>query len=273
MNALLVALLTVTPVLIGLLAGRRIGALRIGRWISRSIFSLIGGVTATLLGYQLEWFRPLGLVTPILLGLLVVSTVSVMTKRAMRWSAPLPSSSQRIIGSLAGATIGLAVAVAGWQTVLFATHRSAADQSPILQSNEPGQKVETSLHRLATIAHAGFLQHVPVAGPLTDDLIAVGRIMDTPIEVRKQFAISRGWEELADLPSFRAIINDETLIAEIEAASSGSFVALYRLQRHPLVIEFSQEQELKDLASGIDVQHIAEELSKMQGHPGIAPAL
>ena len=264
MDSLLVGLLTAVPVFVGFAVGRRAGGSRVCSWLGPRVLAALGGIATTVTLFQLGIFWPLGLVTPLVLGVLAARIAYKLSQLAINFATDVKLKSNGSLGGLIGSFAGLMVAVVGWQAILLSTGSDATVELDQVSDATKEIPRETSLQRLAVIANDGLIQHLPIAGPMTQDLIAIREIMDTPIEVRKQFAISKGWDDLANLPSFVALVEDESLIDQIESATKGNLLALYRLQRNPLVIEFARERQLQDLFQEFDVQQIAAELETFE---------
>jgi len=281
MDALLVGLLTALPLVVGAYFGFHLGGLRLLVWGRKVFVTWICGIGIALCGIHFDWHRPFGLVTPVVLGLLTTLLVGWLLVRCRK--DPVRQIKlgffQRNLGMLLGAVLGFVMAVAGWQVALFVdrlSHSRAPTVTPTMvpraeleaaTSHEPKQlpsAKKTAWASLAEIAHRGFIQHLPVAGPLTNEMLAVATILKTPQPIRNDFAKYKEWDSLADLPSFQAIADDEKLFAEIDAAVEGNLAALYRLQKHPLIIEFYHEESLQAIISHLKASEIASELTEFR---------
>jgi len=285
MDALLVGLLTALPLVLGAYFGFHLGGLRLLAWGRKVFVTWICGIGVALCGIHFGWHRPFGLVTPVVLGLLTTLLVSWLLLR--RRKGPVRKIKigflHRSLGMLLGAVLGFLIAVAGWQVALFVdrlSHSRALTVTPTMTpsrvpraeleaatSHEPKQlpaAKKTAWASLAEIAHRGFIQHLPVVGPLTNEMLAVATILKTPQPIRNDFAKYKKWDSLADLPSFQAIADNESLFAEIDAAVEGNLAALYRLQKHPLIIEFYHEESLQAIITHSKASQIASELAEFQ---------
>ena len=269
MNDLAVGLLTLLPVLIGAKLGYRRGGERTLVWLTRVIVAWGTGIGLTLYGLRLGCHWPAGLISPIVIGLLG----ALMMSRLLVWRDSYSVTQERIgvfqrtVGTTLGAVIGFVLAVAGWQVALLADSLTtplqlAANEGATLPHPQVSQ--QSAWSSLAEVAHQGFLKHLPVAGPLSDEMLAVGTILKTPQAVRRQYALHKGWDSLAALPSLQAIANDQALFAEIDAAVSGNLASLYRLQKHPLIMEFYHEEPLQAMISNLQASQIADELLDFQ---------
>lgn len=277
MNGLLVGLLTAVPVLLGAWLGSHRGGGRTSAWLSKLALAWGSGIALAAYGLRQNWHTPWGLITPIAVGLLV----AIFLRMVLAWRSTRPKRRaslgvfQRTAGAVLGSCMGFVLAVAGWQIALLVSSLAAPPPvtgtalaaQPPPATDAANSNVKTAWASLAEVAHHGFIQHLPVAGPLTDDFLAVATILKTPQSVRKQFAQHKQWTSLADLPSFQAIAQDEALFADIDAAVAGNFAALYRLQRHPLIIEFYHEETLQALMANLQASQIAAEMKAFQNQP------
>jgi len=263
--------ITVGVVLFGAWLGAHCGGKRILAWLSKWIFSWGAGVALAAYGLRQGWHDPWGLITPIVAGLLT----AIFLRMILAWRSKRAKCQarlgflQRSSGALLGAALGFVIAIAGWQIVLF-TCRLTAPTPVVASLDDPLPQQEevadgkTAWASLAEVAHRGFLQHLPVAGPLTNEVLAVATILKAPAVVRKEFAKHKKWDTLANLPSFQDIVDDEALFEEINAAVAGNLAALYRLQKHPSIIEFYKEEPLQTMITDMRASQIAIELTEFQ---------
>jgi len=268
MNALTVGLITSLPVLLGMIVGSRRGGSRSLLWLAKFALSWGTGIAVAAYGLRAGWTWPIGLLSSALAGLLVAALLSrLLARRRRRLKKDRPSLgfAQRSSGLLVGGAIGFILAVTGWQIALLAMSLTSSTQLQAAREVAPQQPDKQSAWSgLAEVAHEGFLKHLPVAGPVTEELLAAAEIVKTPQDIRKRFARHKQWDSLADLPSFQAIVEDPALFADIDAATSGNLAALYRLQKHPLIIKFSREEQLQRIVTDLKASEIAAELADFQ---------
>ena len=279
MNGLLggVVAITVGAVFFGAWLGSHCGGGRTLAWISKLLFSWGSGVALAAYGLRQGWHTPWGLITPIAAGLL--AAISMRTILAWRSKRSKRRSRlgflQRSSGALLGAALGFVLAIAGWQVALFTS--SLTTQAPAavaFDENDLKQAAsdnKTAWASLAEVAHRGFIQHLPVAGPLSNEILAISTILKSPLEVRKEFARHKEWDTLLDLPSFQSIAHNESLFADIDAAVAGNFAALYRLQKHPLIVDFYKEEPLQAMIVDLRASQIASELIEFQNEQSNDP--
>ncbi len=279
MSGLLGGVFAITAVLVlfGAWLGSHCGGGRTLAWISKLVFSWGTGVALAAYGLRQGWHAPWGLITPIVVGLLT----AILMRMVLAWRSKRSKRRarlgflQRSSGALLGAALGFMLAIAGWQVALFTSSLTAptpdvagADE---LQPQQPTTNEKTAWASLAEVAHRGFLQHLPVAGPLTNEVLAVATIMKSPPEVRKEFAKHKEWDRLADLPSFQALAQNDALFSDIDAAITGNLAALYRLQKHPLIFDFYKEETLQALIADLRASEIASELAEFQNEQNSPP--
>ncbi len=263
MSSIAIGLTVLGSTVLGYSVGVRLKSAKVLGWIARVAFAGCCGLAITYAAWRGGWTWPIGLITPLLYGLAVSVLVACLVDKWVKLElSPMGrfGARRQHLDGLAGAVLALVVsgvlARGVSRTEWEPSRESKSDVTIVRVTAAP----RTALGEFAKIAHEGFIQHVPVAGHVADELMAVARILDQPIETRRQFAIAKQWDSLAELPSFHAIAEDEVLVADIDAAAEGSLLALFRLQKHPLVLEFAREEKLQSIVSKFDARQIAEEL-------------
>jgi len=278
MNGLLVGVFTAAPVILGIWLGSHRGGGRAFVWLSKLVFAWGSGIGLAAYGLRCGWHSPWGLITPIFLGLLTAVVLRMLLtwrgkrRRNRRKGRASLGFIQRTSGAVLGAAIGFVLAVTGWQIALLASSLTTPPPDATITVHPQPQPAavvaaateKTAWASLAELAHRGFIRHLPVAGPLTDELLAVASILKTPQPVRKEFARHKEWDSLAILPSFQDMTLDQALMADIDAAVAGNLAALYRLQRHPYVIEFYNEEPLQAVIAELKAGQIASELIEFE---------
>ena len=268
----LLVLVFASPILAGGLLGYRAGA---GRLLSMAgpLFSgWACAILAAAAAFKAGWFQPLGLLTPALVGLLLGLAVHRIARRPLRdllerasrrVSPHAPRMVQRTAGVLLGSAGGLAVAVSLWWMSLFAAGWIAGSQQ--IASPAPcAQEDPGMVFALLRTANRGFVRHLPLVGPVGDEMEALGFILNVDEEVRARLARELGWDGIADLSTFRAIMDDAGIVEEIELVRQGRVDALYRLQRHPKIIAFFMEEEVQRIVSQTRPTIVAKKLESLQ---------
>ena len=275
MADVLLVLVFASPVLAGAFLGHRAGA---GRLLSMAGPLILGWAFAILAAaalFKAGLFQPLGLVTPALVGLLLGLVVHRIARRPLRdllegasrqVSPHAPLLVRRTAGVLLGSAGGLAVAVSLWWMSLFATGWIAGSRQ--MASPDPcAQEDAGMVFALLRTANRGFVRHLPLVGPVGDEMEALGFILNVDAETRARLARELGWDGIADLPAFQAIVEDTGIIEEIELVRQGRVDALYRLQRHPKIIAFFMEEQVQRIVSQTRPTIVARKLEALQASP------
>ena len=272
MNELIVFTITGTTVLGGAYWGYRLGGKRIAQSLFPFVMGGLLGAGTFYLGYSKNWYWPVGIISPALLGLLVYWLACGLACRHIAPKAPEERSARNrwdhFSGTLLGGSTSFLAIVAMWLCAILASNYSQepaqiqlTDASPTPQNQAP---TPSWPHSLVQVAHHGFVRHLPVAGPLSDELEAVANILQTPLETRRKYARYKQWDDLTGLSSFQAIGSNDQLIQEIEAASSGNLAALYRLQRHPQILALVSEKPIRDIITELSATKIAREMASFE---------
>lgn len=266
----LVALLTAIPIGVVALHGYRVGG-------SRLAVSMLGlavpwslGILLALLAARSGWFGPLGLLTPLLLGLATMALAGWAFRRAARRLGaggarrPVPRLG-RVVGLALGAGAGAALASGLWMAGSLLEALVSSPPSPSeRRSGSTAEEAEGLVPALLRTAHRGFVRHIPWIGPLSDEVEAVTVIVGTDPAVQRELVEREGWQGIAELPSFRAIVADREVMREVARAGEGDLQALYRLQRHPLILAFCREDAVWEIVCGTRPTQLARELADIQ---------
>ena len=118
-------------------------------------------------------------------------------------------------------------------------------------------------------AHRGFVRHLPVVGDASDEFAGLLYILNASPEQRRSWARDSRWRDLATLPSMVAVFEDPDLMADVDRVARGNLVALYRLQRHPRILDLIEDPRIADLAASLRPSRLADEL---RGLSGASPA-
>jgi len=275
----LAVLLLASPVLAGGLLGYRAGAAEVLRRAGPIILGWAFAILAAAAAWKAGWFQPLGLVTPLALGLVTGLAVRQLTRRpvavlvrraAGRLSGRAIRPIRKTAGALCGSAGGLVLAATLWFSSLFAASWMAGPRGI---SAAPPAALDTTGIALALLrtAHHGFVRHLPVVGPAGDEVEALGLILNAGVDARARLADEMGWERIADLPSFRAIVEDSNIFEEIDRVRRGRVDALYRLQRHPKIIAFVMEEEVQKVIAETRPSILAKKLADLEAAPPPLP--
>lgn len=269
---LAVLLLTSATVLLFALIGCRVGSQRLLSTAGSIALAWSVGIGVVWSAMKLGWYRPFGLLTPLVLG---VSCAWVL-KRFIPRGMPriIPAGWMRFLcrvdksfGSLLGIACGVLFAASFWLIMLLGegVFRSTARGTPAEASRgSTGRWIEA----LVKTANHGFVRHIPVVGPLGDEIEAVSFILTTDSGARAELASGPRFEGLENLASFQAIVKEQRIFDDIKRAGEGDLLALYRLQRHPLIIAFCEENEVQKLILETRPSLLAKELAVIQAARG-----
>jgi len=122
-----------------------------------------------------------------------------------------------------------------------------------------------SAHGALTAADTGaarslnnaFVRWIPGVGSGSDSLMSVVEIASASEEVRQKAAENLKIDHLTGSLTFQAMISDATTNDDLTAASRGNLLALWRLQKNPLVYEFYQSEEMQDAIKRLTLADIA----------------
>lgn len=258
------------------LLGMRMGGRRFASSAGGFLVALILGSAVTALGVTFSVYWPLGILTPVFAGatcLLVgwfVFTRVLARRLAVDRKVPV-TGRNRIAGAVFGATSGVIVAGSLWI--------AAALVEGLLTSNSEEPQSESALadpetsrgwvHALVKTANRGFVSHLPVLGPLGDEVEATVFILNSSERARRHVANGRDWQRLTELPTYIALNEDADVARDMVAFSEGSLMALYRLQRNPLVVAFIEEEQVQAMVVGLRPSLLAEEIREYEQTLGL----
>lgn len=271
MSEALVLVLTAVPISLGIALGYRLGLRRL---------ALLGGPIAAAWGvggYVVSaglaggWFQPFGLLTSIIAGIAasaaIWAAVTLLGGAIARRSRPAGSGLRRCrLDRAAGAAIGgaggLFVGACVW-LVLFLVEGLMVSPEP--KEDAVGALGGTTWMRsLSRTANRGFVRHLPVVGSLGDELEATVIILNSDLHAQRELARKRGLDGLAELPSFKAIVENQRILDEIDSAGRGDLPALYRLQRNPLILAFFAEEKVQEAIAGLRPSVLAREIEAIE---------
>lgn len=252
MTTAVVVLLSAIPVAALGFLGARWG----GRRLGTHLIALTCGATFGYWGIRWGWSRPFGLLTPLIAALV---TCALVARLALRHSVAgaFVSATNRRVGAGLGAICGVTVAGTLWTAVALGEGIADAPRAPSAATESSAQGW---IHSLVRAAHHGFVRHLPLVGPLGDEVEATIAILNAPLEARRHLAEARQWRRLARLDSFRALLADREVVADLDELGRGNVLALYRLQRNPRIIAFMQEEQVRALLPDLRPTTLAREL-------------
>ena len=253
MTPIFVALLTAIPVAACGYLGSRLG----GRRLAAFVLASVCGAALGFAGLRFGWSWPFGLLTPAVIALLATGTASFVV---VRWLAHTNSGGERLLGAGLGAVCGVVVAGSLW--IVAALGEAAAAAPGPTQASAPASRGWT--HALIRTANRGFVRHLPVLGPLGDEVEATVAILNSSPEARRRLVQGRHWEGLTQLASYRDLANDAEVDRDLASVRRGNVLALYRLQRNPRVVAFMHEDEVRALLPELRPSALARELEALE---------
>jgi hypothetical protein len=246
-----IVLITLVPIALGSWWGWRRGLTGVLRRAAAIVLASGAGTAAAILLFRACIFEPLGISTPLAGGLVVFAAAEillyVLSRRRRRGEPTVRAPRFRAAGSLAGALGGTYLAAISWIGLSF----FAPPGSPSTGDRDPAGPAEGDgdlISALLRTAHEGFVRHVPVVGPFSDEMAALGLICRASREEHLLLSQDLGWDGLAELPTLRAIVEDPRLMADVDLGGGGDLRALYRLQKDPRIIAFFLEPEVQEVA-------------------------
>ena len=252
MNEVVVGVLTAAAIASCGMLGYRWGAPRALRAVLIVFTAWTAGGSIAVAMFALGAFGPLGLVTPALVGLFVLVVTGLVGRRV--WTTP--ERSRPLAGAALGSVLGVFVAALVWMC------------AALLQglASEPREKADAPEERgvfeeIVRTANRGFVRHLPVIGPLGDEVEATVAIMNASEEQRRRIAEKREWQELAELESYQALARDDELARDLNEFREGSLLALYRIQRNPRFLAFFEEERVQALIPGLRPSELVKELN------------
>jgi len=267
---LLVVLLTAIPVATCGYVGSRLGGRRLARSVGGFVLASACGAALGFAALRFGWSRPFGLLTPAVAALLATGATWFAV---LRW---LPtdrdhtaSRNERLFGAGLGAVCGVMLAGSLWIVATLGEGVAGSAEAPGAPVPTQAAASATPSWTLALVrtANRGFVRHLPVLGPLGDEMEATVAILNSSPEARRKLARGRHWERLTHLASYRDLANDAEFDRDLASVRNGNVLALYRLQRNPRVVAFMQEDEVHALLPELRPSALARELEELEQSP------
>ncbi len=272
MNDLVFVIVIFLPILIGCWGGGRVGWRRLGVFLAPWTISLILSSLLVYLGFHNGWYWPWGLISPLVLGLLChfVLTVTLFLIVRNRLNPPSRSSPKTVskfwggtLGTLCGGCFSLFL----WLSLsLFLITQEPSTPSEPRSIEEERSLVQQWGKEIVNTAHKGFIKHLPVLGPATEDINSIKILIEADNKHLEIVAEENGLDELSELPTFKALLKDESLMEDVKSVSEGSLKALYRLQKNELILEFVKEEKVKKLLKTVKPKDLADRIKELESN-------
>ncbi len=235
-------LLTVLLIAAGTAVGRRFGGRRLLRCILLYAIAAAAAWGTARAALDANWYWPLGLMTPVIASS-IAATIALLLASRLFGTKPqaIPMArANRAIGGFVGTTLGASVAIAAWLLLPLCVATPA----------RPGQSKTTdaqaAIADLCTIAHRGFLRHLPLVGDASDEVQALLQILKADAEDHRRIVDAFDLEGIRDLPEMQTALNDAGVQRELDRLRRGSLLALFHLQRHPLILAIAECNDVSE---------------------------
>lgn len=236
-----VVLLTVLLIAAGTTVGRHFGGRRLGRWLLMYAAAGTAAWATARAALDANWYWPLGLLTPFIASTIAATLALLLVHKlfaAKLFAAKPPSTPlgtvNRAFGGLLGTIIGGSLAIAAWLLLPLCV------ATPMQAGKSTAGDVQAAIADLCSIAHRGFFRHVPVVGNASNEVQALLEILQADTADHRRIVHAFDLEGIRDLPEIQAAINDPNVRRELSRLRGGSLLALFQLQRHPLILAVAE---------------------------------
>ncbi|MCL4198761.1 MAG: hypothetical protein KJZ69_14835 [Phycisphaerales bacterium] len=166
----------------------------------------------------------------------------------------LPKEPHRI-DRIAGASVCVLISViVVWLGSLLIALRGGAEQGALTYARTAPAR---SLNNVV-------VRWIPAVGAGSDSLMSVVEIASADEEVRRRAAENLKIDHLLNSEALMKMTNDAATYDDLMAASSGNILALWRLQKNPLVHEFYRSAEVQDAIKRLTLEEIARAVREAQ---------
>ena len=233
-------LLTILVISAGTAAGRRLGGRRIARWIV--LYVIAGGAAWLVANAALDakWYWPLGLLTPVLASTIAATLALFVASKVIKGKpteTPV-SRPNRAFGALLGTGVGASLAITAWLVLPLCV------AMPKQSRRSNAGEAQAAIADLASLAHRGFLQHLPVVGGASNEVQALLQILRADANDHQRIVEAFDLEGIRDVPAVQTALESKTVRRELQRLRNGSLLALYRLQSHPLILAVAESKEV-----------------------------
>ncbi len=109
-----------------------------------------------------------------------------------------------------------------------------------------------------------LVRWIPAVGTGSDSLMSVVEIASADEDVRQKAAEALKIDHLSGSETFQRMLDDATTNDDLMAASRGNLLALWRLQKNPLIYEFYKSEEMQDVMARLTLADIAQAVRDAQ---------
>lgn len=221
------------------------GGLRVLYGLAPLIFASILIWLFSGLLYRAEFIVTAGLAWPLILPAVIGLMGGYVLQFFVRKKLPKePHRADRI----AGATLCVFISVIMvWMVSLLIA----------LSGKSPDGTVAYSRTAPARFLNKAVVRWIPAVGTGSDSLMSVVEIASADEGVRRKAAENLKIDHLLNSDALIKMQNDAATYDDLVAASSGNLLALWRLQKNPLVYEFYKSEEVQDVMTRLTLADIA----------------
>ncbi len=205
--------------------------------------------------YRSEFITSSGLAWPFILPTVIGVAGGYVLQFFVR--KKLPKNPHRV-DRIAGATICtlMAVVMVWLGSLFFALRGSAA--AGMLTADDTGP---------ARMLNSAIVRWIPAVGTGSDSLMSVVEIASADETVRQKAVDNLKIDHLLGSETFLKMKDDAATYDDLVAASNGSLLALWRLQKNPLVYDFYKSSEMQDVLARLTLADIAQAVRDAKNAP------
>ncbi|MFT4511497.1 MAG: hypothetical protein ACI89X_003286 [Planctomycetota bacterium] len=237
-----VVLLTVLLIATATATGRRLGGRRLVRWMLLYAVAGFAAWGTARIALDSNWYWPLGLLTPVIASTIAATIALLLANKVFAAKPPAEPAGKanRAFGGLLGTCIGGSLAIATWLLLPLCV------ATPTQPDRSKAGEAQAAIADLCSIAHRGFLRHLPVVGNASDEVQALLEILRADVVDHRRIVDAFDLESIRDVPAMQAALDNPGVHRELQRLRNGSLLALFRLQRHPLVLAVAESDEVTE---------------------------
>lgn len=195
--------------------------------------------------FRIEFITSAGLAWPLVLPMVIGLAGGYVAQFFLRKQLPKePKKYDRIAG--ATACVLMSVVMVWLLSLLIGLRHGSANGT--LTAADTGA---------ARTLNNAIVRWIPGVGHSSDSLMSVVDIASADADARHRAAEALNIDHLRGSETFIKMIDDAATHDDIEAASRGNLLALWRLQKNPLVYEFYASEEIQDALKRLTLEDIA----------------
>ena len=202
--------------------------------------------------YRSEFITSAGLAWPLILPMGIGLAAGYILQFFVRNRLPKkPHQVDRIAG--ATVCVVLSVIVVWLGSLLIALRGGHAEGALDSARTAPARTLNRAVVRW-----------IPAVGTGSDSLMSVVEIASAEEQVRRSAAESLKIDHLLNSEALHQMTNDAATYDDLMAASSGNLMALWRLQKNPLVHQFYKSEDVQEAIKRLTLEDIARAVREAQ---------